>query len=321
MPTTLADLPAELIFRIHLLSLNPFLPRTNRYIHSVLHHPSPYYAANYLLNLYSAYGPDEIFNRSLRHPICTVDTAESMKKIWDRRRGYIAPSTISSPSKRRNSAGPNIGMQSDSNVPAGSPSSSSLQLPEPTLPALSCTELPRRLFRNPSNVSEPVHPLIQYLFSTYTPSPNSHKGYPLFRAILTSNCDLVSYLLSQGADPGIRDCFALEIAISRKDLRMVRILVEPDPPDTSTKALSPNKEAVKKGKKFKLGDRVKIGTNMVEKAIQTGSKDIINYFVYEKKVMPPLQSIMSLGKPDRNQTPKTQQRKKQPRTSSFTSKA
>ncbi|WWD05325.1 hypothetical protein V865_003398 [Kwoniella europaea PYCC6329] len=298
MPVTLTDLPIELLHHIHHLALNPFLPCTNHQLHSIFHHPSPYYASTYLLRLYSAYGANEILTRSLRHPICTTEVAEEIRKIWDRRRGYIE-SPISSETKRRDSiTSIEKGKHRHRSI---SRSPSPTPPPEPTAPALQCTEVPRRLFRDPFDPSRPIHPLIKYLFDKYHPSPNSHKGYPLFRAILTSNYELVTFLLEHGADPGIKDCFALDIAISMKDLKMVKLLVERDPSDSTP---SPVKEGLKNGKKVKLGDRVEIGTRMVEKAIEKGSQEIINYFVYEKKVMPPLHSIMNIGKTDRNRSTK-----------------
>ncbi|WVW84941.1 hypothetical protein I302_106977 [Kwoniella bestiolae CBS 10118] len=325
MPVTLTHLPVELLHHIHLLALNPFLPCVNNHLHSIFHQPSPHYAAIYLLELYSAYGPNEILTRALRHPICTVEVTEEIRKIWDRRRGYVEPlrkeELSKSPNtKRRDSTGSVI-KRDQRHRPRSrsrSPSPSPTPPPEPTAPALRCSELPRRLFRDPFNPSQPVHPLITYLFSKYDPSPNSHKGYPLFRAILTSNYELVSFLLLHGADPSIRDCFALDIAISMKDLRMVQLLVERDPSDSgSGPNSSPAKEGVKKGKKVKLGDRVEIGTRMVEKAIEKGSQEIINYFVYDKKVMPPLHSIMNIGKSDRSKS----QKRKKPSRSSLPTKA
>ncbi|KAK6907792.1 hypothetical protein L486_05714 [Kwoniella mangroviensis CBS 10435] len=306
MPVTLTDLPIELLHHIHFLALNPFLPCTNHQLHSIFHRPSSYYAATYLLRLYSAYGPTEILTRSLRHLICTVEVAEEIRKIWDRRRGYVEPPILSSETKRRNST-PSIEKGKQRRDRSVSRSPSPTPPPEPTAPALQCTEIPRRLFRDPFDPGRPIHPLIKYLFDKYQSSPNSHKGYPLFRAILTSNYELVTFLLEHGADPGIKDCFALDIAISMKDLKMVKLLVERNPSETTP---SPVKEGSKNGKKVKLGDRVEIGTRMVEKAIEKGSQEIINYFVYEKKVMPPLHSIMNIGKTDRN---RSQKRKRQMR--------
>ncbi|WWC71002.1 uncharacterized protein I206_104955 [Kwoniella pini CBS 10737] len=318
MPSTLTDLPAELLYQIYFLAQNPFLPRTNRYLYSTFHCPSAYYAATYLLGLYSTYGPNEILVRSLRHPICDVQVAKEMQRLWDQRRGYKEPSyTKSTPTKKPRSssiAERENQHRSRSRSRSNSPTPQTQLLESP----LTCSELPRRLFRDSLNPSRPIHPLIKYLFEIYSPSPNSHKGYPLFRAILTSNYELVSYLLSKGADPSIKDSFALDIAISMKDLKMVKLLVERDIIiDQIPKSPSPTKDESKKGKKIKLGDRLEIGTKMVEKAIEKGAKEIINYFVYEKKVMPPLHSIMKIGKSEFTnvKSVKTQKRKKPPRSS------
>ncbi|WWD18711.1 hypothetical protein CI109_103165 [Kwoniella shandongensis] len=309
MRSTLTDLPVELLQQIHLLALNPFLPLTSTYIHSILHHPSPSYVATYLLALYSDYGPNEILVRALRHPVCTIEVAKDIQRIWDRRRGYIPPiqSTHDDDKRRRH---------------RHRTRSISLPLPvsQPTAPELTCRELPRRLFRpSSSSPSSPVHPLIHYLFDQYSPSPNSHKGYPLCRAAFTSNYDLASYLLHKGADPAMKDCLAVEIAISNKDIKMVRLLVERDPTDCLSTAHASNEGASgvvkgenkmsKKVKKVKLGDRIEIGTNMVETAMKKGSKEIVNYFVYEKKVMPPLQSIMKLSKSEPIKVVKLSKRK------------
>ncbi|OCF37266.1 hypothetical protein I317_00007 [Kwoniella heveanensis CBS 569] len=348
MLATLTDLPAELTQRIHLLAHNPFFPLSTRSVYHSLHNPSAYYAATYLLSLYEEYGPNEIVLRSVRHPVCDVRTAKEIKRIWDKRRGHVDPVSVaaSNGSDSGSGSGRREGIASAESTSSAEEKSfrrrsrSSSQSvstsrsrspspafpPPPSAPPLTCSELPRRLFRDPpplttlatsttiprtSDNTVSIHPLIRYLFTTYHPSANSHKGYPLFRAILTSNYELVSFLLKHGADPGTRDCFALEIAISMKDLKMVKLLVERDSTIfgvDSTPSPHTNSKAGK-GKKAKLNDRVEIGTRMVQKAIEKGSKDIINYFVLEKKVMPPLQSIMSLGKPQRI-SPSSKKRKR-----------
>ncbi|RXK35798.1 hypothetical protein M231_06937 [Tremella mesenterica] len=125
---------------------------------------------------------------------------------------------------------------------------------------LSCVELPRRLFRPPLLLPTPsskparasqttvsssnqrtqdplsvnetfsptptLHPLLIYLFSTYSPSSNSHKGYPLCRAILARDVMLIQFLLHHGADPSVKGWMALELAIHMKDLELVRMLVD-----------------------------------------------------------------------------------------------
>ncbi|KAK8858820.1 hypothetical protein IAR55_003050 [Kwoniella newhampshirensis] len=296
MRSTLSDLPVELIQQIHLLALNPFLPQTSTCIYSILHHPSPSFVATYVLALYSDYGPNEILVRALRHPVCTVEVAKDVRRIWDKRRGYIAPTLNDHPQ--------HLDKRSDDDRHR-SRSTSSPSPVRPTAPPLSCRELPRRLFRPSSSSPSAIYPLIRYLFDNYSPSPNSHKGYPLCRAAITSNYDLASYLLGKGADPSLKGCLAVDVAISNKDIKMVRLLVERDPTDTlvaspinsdSRVESGESKMGAKRAKKVKLDDRIRIGTNMVEAAMKKGSKEIVNYFVYEKKVMPPLQSIMKLSK-------------------------
>ena len=139
--------------------------------------------------------------------------------------------------------------------------------------SLTCSELPRRVFRKPPNLRSPVHPLIKHLFEVYDPSANSHKGYPLCRAILTSNYALVAYLLEHGADPAIKEGIAVQIAIQAHDLKAIRLLVE-----------RKDDRGVETGRRVKrrISDRMVITPNLVECALSKGSKDIVEYFVKEK---------------------------------------
>lgn len=132
--------------------------------------------------------------------------------------------------------------------------------PEPTRPALSVPELPRRLFRT-LTTTDPIPPLLIYLIDTYAPNPNSHNGYPLSRAVLSKNIPVVKYLLSKGADPGIRDGLAIEIAVKLGDTGLVRLLVE--------------------HQQKNLGS-LEISSKWVEAAVKSGSDAIVSYFVHEK---------------------------------------
>ncbi|XAO27059.1 hypothetical protein I312_105901 [Cryptococcus bacillisporus CA1280] len=249
------SLPVELIQQIHLLALNPFFPVTSRTIYASLHRSSPFYTAQYLLRLYRSHGPNEAL-------------------AWDRSR-----------SRRTDS-------HNDQNRPR--------QIP--IVPPLTCRELPRRIFRSLPLPSTPIPPLVIYIFDTfgqssdptYDPSPNSHKGYPLCRAVLQSNYELASYLLQKGADPSLKDYMAVEIAVSMKDLKMVKLLVEREQNGSGITRTENKSESP--AKKIKLGDRITVPAKIVESAMKKGAKDIVNYFVYDKKVIPPLSSIMDLGK-------------------------
>lgn len=122
---------------------------------------------------------------------------------------------------------------------------------------LSCHELPRRIFRNTSMT---IDPLLIYLFEHYDPSPNSHKGYPLCRAVLAKNYELIGLLLDHGADPGIKSSLPVQVAISLRDLKAVRMLIERE-----------------NGQ-----DRIIITPLLVECALNKGSKDVVEYFVQVK---------------------------------------
>lgn len=137
-------------------------------------------------------------------------------------------------------------------------------------PDLSCSELPRRLFRS-LRVDEKIDPLLRYLVERFTPSANSHKGYPLCRAVLAQNLEYIDFLLAHGANPSANDGLAIEIAISKHRLDIVKRLVERNP-----------SRAGNKSKKIKHDDRVKVSTKLVGHAMKSGSRDIVDYFVHDK---------------------------------------
>jgi len=275
----------QLIQQIHLHALNPYFPQVNRYIYDIISSAPSYYIANYLLDLYSPYGHNDILVRALRHPICGVQVAKDIERIWDRRRTHgIARH------QRRVS-------QHQPEPPNVSPTK---------YPSLKCPELPRRLFRKSRSSGTKIDPLLTYLFETYKPSPNSHKGYPLCRAVLTSDIPLVIFLLSKGADPSIKEDLAVQIAISKRSLEMVKLLVERSDDDSASSARrSAEKDSLRKdeqdckqpktattqypkhNKKLKLSDRVLIDSRMVQLAMESGDKDIVRYFVHDKGAYPP----------------------------------
>jgi hypothetical protein len=206
---------------------------------------------------------------------------KEIRRIWDARRGYITPIPLK-PLKPPYDDG-------DSFSDIGQAMESPRTPIKPKRPALKCSELPRRLFRLPLDLSNPVHPLLTYLFDTYTPSPNAPSGYPLARAVLSSNYELITFLLSKGADPGIKDNLAIEVAITKKDLKAVKLLVEARYLENVYEG---DKEVdcggrvkrrdIAKGKRRKVGERVVITQRLVEVAMRKGSRDIVQFFVHEK---------------------------------------
>lgn len=278
---------------VHLHALNPFFPQTCRQTFDILHHSSPGYVARYLLTLYAAYGPNEVLVRALRHPVCTLDVAKEIKRIWDLRRGVKLPT----PDR----------LERDKIPP---------ETPRHSRPPLRCPELPRRVFRAISfDPAKPIDPLILYLFEAYSPLANSHKGYALCRAVLTDNIQLAKFLLARGADPSIKACLAVDIAIQMRNLPMVKLLVERQPGEDTSAAKDEEDKVAGGGrlkrryKRPKLMDRIVIDSRLVELAMKKGAEDVVEYFVHEKGepqpmrgpadhcegVMPPLASIMRLG--------------------------
>lgn len=136
---------------------------------------------------------------------------------------------------------------------------------------LLCEELPRRLFRQ---YTKDNLPLLRHLLDSHNASPNSHKGYPLCRAVLVQDYDLIALLLSYGADPGIKLSLPIQVAISLKDLKAVRMLIDgiPDPRDGEETRV----------KRQRKGNHVIVTPLLVECALNKGSKEIVEYFVKEK---------------------------------------
>jgi len=142
--------------------------------------------------------------------------------------------------------------------------------PRPTKPALSVSELPRRIFRNLTSTS-PIPHLLIYLFETYKPNANSFDGYALSRAVLAKNLGVIKYLLGQGADPEKKEGMAIQIAVKLGDLRIVRMLVEHQ-----------NLGDTVGGKQDRVGMGMDIPSKWVETAVRSGSDEIVSYFVHEK---------------------------------------
>lgn len=240
------------MLQIHFLARNPALSLVSRSLHANLTPPytTSTYTAQYLLALYSSSGPDTVLVKALRHPICTEEVAESIRRIWDLRRGYESPAPVQEDTGKRKT-------DSEATSPPP-PSSPPPPRRRPTRPALSVAELPRRMFRNLSTTS-PVPDLVKYLFDKYSPSANSHNGYPLSRAVLSKNKGVIEYLLSKGAHPGLRDGLAVEIAVKLGDIGIVQMLVDND-----------------------HGKHVDISSRFVELAVRSGSDKIVQYFVHDK---------------------------------------
>jgi hypothetical protein len=92
---------------------------------------------------------------------------------------------------------------------------------------------------------------------------------------LAKNVEVIKYLLSKGADPGMRDGLAIEISVKLGDLAIVKMLVENK---VSNQVASEGGLDLISG----AGFGTDISTRWVETAVKSGSDEIVSYFVHEK---------------------------------------
>ncbi|VDB92313.1 unnamed protein product [Peniophora sp. CBMAI 1063] len=157
--------------------------------------------------------------------------------------------------------------------------------------------LPRRLFSalNDSRPGgwrdrhEPL-PFLRYLYShprIPPPDPDSHEGYPLARAVKADFRPLIEFLLAQGASPKFKDGLSIKLAIQRHDLSLVKLLVEPS--ETGVAGVKTG------GKRRRVSDRMVLGPAHLRVAVQAQADDIVDWLVREKRCVPDIRTLHSLG--------------------------
>lgn len=152
-------------------------------------------------------------------------------------------------------------------------------------------ELPKRLFKSLApkesrciwtDADYPL-PFLKYLWDINHPlDVNSHGGYGLTKAVHASFIPLIRFLLAHGADPSRKENIAITVAIRRKDLSLVKLLIEPE----QLKATA---------KKRKMVDRVGSTKEMLKMAVKCDARDIVDYFMREKGVVPDMQTVRMMS--------------------------
>ncbi|KAG2362709.1 hypothetical protein BDR07DRAFT_1332764 [Suillus spraguei] len=250
-------LPVELLYEIQLFSVSPTLPLTCKSLYKIFSASPPSYRAQYLVASVKTpqISDDLILSKLLRYPICTVDVLDTLFRM-------------------------------SSNI----------------IPSTWIPQLPRRLFRSltpKSHAKTPLwtdqdHPLpfLKYLFTSpkiRPPDVNSHDGYALTKAVQVGFVPLVHFLLDHGASPCCKNNISILVAIHRKDLSLVRLLVE----RVDCRERGP--EALKqKGRWKKLEDRVQVTPEMLKVAVKLDARDIVEYFMTEKGCVPDLQTLQMI---------------------------
>ncbi|KAI1796980.1 hypothetical protein LXA43DRAFT_496928 [Ganoderma leucocontextum] len=297
----LDHLPVELLYDIHAYATSPALPLTCKYLYEVFKSAPATVHADYLVGCYQdlaaqsasvrAFG---FVSRVLRYPICTREVLEAIFR------------------------NPNCSPASQADDPRRT-----------------LTVLPRRLFQNlaPRDDSgqrpwtdedEPL-PLLRYLYGherVPTIQTNSYDGYALTRAVYAEFTPLIRFLLAHEASPECKDNLAVTVAIRRRSLSLVRMLIERDSSISLAGQATFDMEKRKRGegpdhrdvvaagrkrsrvsdmaprstKKRKLGDRVTVNQEMLKTAVKCDARDIVEYFMREKECVPNMRTVLLMGR-------------------------
>jgi len=116
---------------------------------------------------------------------------------------------------------------------------------------------------------------------TRPPRCDTQEGYALTKAVAVGFVPLVKFLLGNGADPEARGAIAVMVAIQKKDLQMVRLLVGGDL-DSSGGA-----------KRRRVPDRVTCTRAMLRRAVKVEAQEIVQYLL-ERGVTPDMQTLQLL---------------------------
>lgn len=106
----------------------------------------------------------------------------------------------------------------------------------------------------------------------------AHEGYALTKAVAAGFVPLVKFLLGNGGDPGSKDAIAVMVAIQKKDLQMVRLLIERDLGGSGG------------AKRRRVPDRVACTRVMLQRAVKIGALDIVQYLL-AKGVTPDMRTL------------------------------
>lgn len=277
--STSAHVTIQLVYEVHLFAQWHTFPLTSKHIYTALKHAPSSVHAEYLIARHAEWLSDKancisILTKILRYPICTEPVLDAFFRLAD-------PDTV--PKSR--------------------------------------IELPRRLFRPLSprenrkwtERDKPL-PFLRYLYDhprIPPPDPDYSDGYALTRAVAAGFVPLVRFLLEHGASPRCKEGMAVHAAIRRKNLPLVKMLIEPDNRPIRMEDNRNDESCVasgrKKGKrnredegdggrrrsakKRKIEDRVPVTQAMLQTAVKCDARDIVRYFMEEKACMPDMQTV------------------------------
>ncbi|KAH8112654.1 hypothetical protein DFH11DRAFT_1689858 [Phellopilus nigrolimitatus] len=272
----LEKLPVELLYEIQLFALSEALPILDKRTHEIFKATPSSFRAEYIFRRYLLPTPTKIKKRgivtyALRFPLCSEAVLDAVLRL-------SADDPVT---------------QNQEDVPP---------------------ELPKRLFKplTPrvgsarwSRFDAPL-PFLRDLYTNARirpPDPNAHDGYALSRAVHAGFHPLVEFLLNCGATPKQKDALAVRLAIKKRDLVLVRALIEREEGDDcaagggdgsrgqSGRGGAEPKVTMKRGtKRRRLTDRVEVTTEMLRLAVEADARDIVEYLL-EKGARPDMRTI------------------------------
>jgi len=246
----------QILYEIQLYSLSESLPLVCRRFYTIVKSASPFFHAQYILGRIvreKKNSLSEIYSRALRYPICDQQVVQSIR--------HLVKELNFTPQEKE-----------------------------------SLVRLPARIFRNLRSGSsltapdEPL-PLLRYLWDCPDIPKldlNYPNGYPLTKAVHTKFVPLITFLLDRHASPKCHDRLAVKVAIRKKDLGLLKLLVERSSSDLD------NRGKQSRNKRRKLSDRVPLDVELLTLAIGVGARDIVHYLHEEKGVVPNMETIKKM---------------------------
>lgn len=350
-PSPIECLPVELLYDIHMMCLNEYLPIVSKHIYAVFRGTSVFHRSNYIFRRYIEFIAHEdamqahswtrkhcktisgLVTHALLYPLSNQrGILESVLQLSQNTESHsqiftIPPTAVPGKIKGRRRPVPQYTFEHG---------------------RTDRVLLPKRLFKDLTPCKDPAgysiidEPLlyIKYLYNLRYPlprgssldpntlpfirfNPNAHDGYALVHAVHANHRPLIRFLLRKGAKPNCKDALAVRIAVRKKNLALVRMLVEREEEDseeeeykeegpiilgdqkqstnsatvgspTSVKGKKPGSKKSPVGvKRRKLEDRMAVSTDLLKSAVHIDARDIVQFFL-EKGARPNMSTMLNL---------------------------
>jgi len=248
------------VHAILILSHSSSIALVCRHLRAVTNSAPPSVRARYLISSHLEAGHSKwIFAHALQFPICNLEVFVTLERIWGE----------DNPTSRRGKESIKPVVDLDSGL----------------------WNLPKRLFRAvpPCLNVEPPEPspsdsyhLLAHILDRYPFNADSYSGYPLSMAVRAPHIPLIRLLLKKNARPGLKEGLAIRIAISKRSLELVKMLIERTPVDHHKK------------KRRKLEDRAEVNGSMLQLAVKVDARDIVEYLMV-KGCVPDMKTLKMVG--------------------------